>query len=754
MKTLADAQAALERHFGFSRFREGQSEVIEAVLKGRDVIVVMPTGSGKSLCYQLPALLYEGMTLVVSPLIALMKDQVDALKAREIPATYINSSISFEEQTGRLRAAARGEYRMVYVAPERFRNSRFLETLKAEATISLFAVDEAHCISQWGHDFRPDYLKLREAVEQLGCPQVIALTATATPAVRSDIAGQLGLRDPASFTAGFDRHNLVLRVEPCKTDGDRLQKAYQTAKKSNGAGIIYCATRKGVEDVTARLGLKGLNVASYHAGMSDGARVKAQDAFMGGKLEAIVATNAFGMGVDKADLRFVTHYHLPGSIEAYYQEVGRAGRDGLPSLCTLLFNYADTRVHEFFIEGNYPPRPMIERVYSMLLEPGQEQIALTAGDLARRLALKNEMAVSSSLVCLEKAGHLVRGQGIRLLDRAPVGELRVDWRDLERREAMDRRKLREMVDFGYHENCLRAYILRYFGDRKGIANCRCSNCQPRLKWIGISGSAAGAPMEGMAFNHAAETEPRVVAGPRALSEAEHLAARKILACVARLESRFGKSVVAAVLRGSKAKHILANELDQLSTYGLLGEYSQDDLTRFINALILANCVKQTSGAYPTVALTTLGRAVMLDQARVELDLEAVEADTSDEEIPIPRMPERTPSSYEQTYELHRRGLTISEIAAERNLKAKTIEEHLAALIEEGREVALDDLVPGEDRALIEAAAETCGLQLLRPIKEALPERIEYAQIRLVVAFLRRGQADAGKAAEKYLKEGP
>lgn len=744
MKLLADAQAALERHFGFSRFREGQSEVIESVLEGRDVIVVMPTGGGKSLCYQLPALLFEGVTLVISPLIALMKDQVDALNAREIPATFINSSISPDDQMGRLRAAARGEYRMVYVAPERFRNARFIEMLKAEATISLFAVDEAHCISQWGHDFRPDYLRLREAVEQLGRPQVIALTATATPAVRADIAGQLALREPASFVAGFDRHNLILRVEACKSERDRMQKAYQVARKSNGPGIVYCATRKGVDQVGAGLRHMGLNVAQYHAGMTEGARSRAQDAFMAGELEAIVATNAFGMGVDKADLRFVTHYHLPGSIEAYYQEVGRAGRDGLPSLCTLLFNYIDTRVHEFFIEGNYPPRSIIERVYALLLEAGQEVAPVTAGELARRLALKNEMSVSSALVYLEKAGHILRGQGIRLLDGAPVERLRVDWRDLGRREAMDRKKLREMVDFGYHEECLREYILRYFGDRKPVANCRCSNCQPRLKWGKILENEVEGAIEDRAPARRQEQESRPVAGPRALTDVEHLAARKILACVARVENRFGKSVVAAVLRGSKAKHILANELDQLSTYGLLAEYSQDELTRFLNALILANCVKQTTGAYPTVSLTTLGRAVMLDQTRVELDLEAVEADTTDEEIPLPPAREKVPSSYDLTYELYRRGLTIPEIAAERNLKPKTIEEHLAALIAEGRDVSLDELVSNEDRALIEAAAETCGLQLLRPIKDALPERIEYAQIRLVVAFLRRGQQSEGK----------
>src|SRR5499427_7371292 len=340
-----DTRGILRERFGFDEFRPAQREVIDLVLSGKDVVVVMPTGGGKSLCYQLPALLFPGVTLVVSPLITLMKDQVDALGARDIAATYINSSLSYEDQLARLRGMSRGEYRLVYIAPERFRNARFVESLKG-CRVSLFAVDEAHCISQWGHDFRPDYLRLREAVESLtasqGRPPLIALTATATPQVRSDIAAQLGLKKASGFVAGFDRHNLTLRVEPCKSDNDRLTAAYQIVKRAKGSGIIYCSTRKAVDQVVGKLQRLGLTVGAYHAGLDEAKRSRMQDYFMAGDLDAIVATNAFGMGVDKSDIRFVTHYNLPGAIEAYYQEVGRAGRDGLPSLCTLLFNYIDT----------------------------------------------------------------------------------------------------------------------------------------------------------------------------------------------------------------------------------------------------------------------------------------------------------------------------------------------------------------------------------------------------------------------------
>ncbi len=748
MPTLDDAKSALERHFGFSSFREGQAGVIEAVLDGQDVIVVMPTGGGKSLCYQLPAMLFPGVTLVISPLIALMKDQVDALYARDIPATYINSSLSYDDQLARLRGMARGQYRLVYIAPERFRNARFVESLKG-CEISLFAIDEAHCISQWGHDFRPDYLRLREAAEALGGsrgrPQIIALTATATPQVRSDIAAQLGLKNASGFTAGFDRHNLTLRVEPCKTDKDRITAAYQIVKRAKGAGIIYCSTRKAVDDVAGKLQRLGLTVGSYHAGLDDAKRTRMQDYFMAGDLDAIVATNAFGMGVDKSDIRFVTHYNLPGAIEAYYQEVGRAGRDGLPSICTLLFNYVDTRTHEFFIEGGYPARSVIEEVYLCLLGMNLETIHLSVRELAPRVGTRNEIAINSALIYLEKAGHIARGQGreqaIRMIDRAPVGELKVDWTDISLREAAERRKLREMVNFAYHEECLRRFILRYFGDRKEITNCRCSNCQPKLKWgDGVIAQPKRAPkietIGAAAPPHAANTpevEPQIV-GARSLSDEEHLAVRKILSCIARMEGKFGKGMVAGVLRGSKTRNIIDNELDRLSTYGLLAGYSQDDLTRFINALIVAGCVKQTGGAYPTVNLTTLGQAVMRDQTRVELDLEAVEADTSDEEITLPPNFSET---REQTFALYREGLSVSQIAEKRNLKPLTVEEHLAVLIEEGRDINIADLVDAEDRALIEAAAERCGLERLRPIRDELPERIGYSAIRFVVADLKR-----------------
>jgi len=378
MLSIADALTSLRQHFGFADFREGQREVITAILEGKDTVVVMPTGSGKSLCYQLPAMMFGGATLVVSPLIALMKDQVDALKARDLPATFINSSIAEGEQWARIDGLRQGHFKLVYVAPERFRSNRFLQALKS-IKVSLFAVDEAHCISTWGHDFRPDYLRLKGAIQTLGAggtngTQTVALTATATPYVRSDIVQQLGLKGPQTFVSGFDRPNLTIDVVHTEKEREKVARIKRLAKTQGGSGIIYASTRKAVEQVAVELQGQGLSVSAYHAGMGDAVRVRSQEDFMTGRTQMIVATNAFGMGIDKSDIRFVAHYQMPGSIEAYYQEIGRAGRDGLPSSCVLLFNYADKNTHDFFIEGSYPSVEVVRDVYKSLVATGLKRI--------------------------------------------------------------------------------------------------------------------------------------------------------------------------------------------------------------------------------------------------------------------------------------------------------------------------------------------------------------------------------------------
>jgi ATP-dependent DNA helicase RecQ len=397
-------------HFGLQAFRPGQREVIEAVLTGQDCLVIMPTGGGKSLCYQLPSIARSGTTLVVSPLIALMKDQVDALTARGLRATFINSSLGLEESRTRLAGMIAGEYDLVYIAPERLRNKSFQEAVAA-TQIQLLAVDEAHCISEWGHDFRPDYARLGQLRERLGNPQTIALTATATPLVRTDVMSLLRLREPQVFITGFARPNLHFEVRTLWSKAIKLKELVDFLDETPGAGIIYGATRKRCEEIAEELTALKLKrkVKAYHAGLDPDRRRRVQEEFMSGELPVIAATNAFGMGIDKADLRFVVHFDIPGSLEAYYQEAGRAGRDGDDSHCLLLFNERDRDLQEWFIENSYPPRETIEKVYNFLRKIDADPIQLTLQEVKEALGLdtSNE-GVAACEKTLEKAGALER----------------------------------------------------------------------------------------------------------------------------------------------------------------------------------------------------------------------------------------------------------------------------------------------------------------------------------------------------------
>lgn len=593
-------QDVLSKYFKLSSFRNNQEAIANAVLVGKDVLVVMPTGGGKSLCYQLPALLLPGVTIVVSPLISLMQDQLESLERLGVPATLINSTLSVAELNERFRNIYAGQYKLIYIAPERFRSSRFVEAIKS-LKVSLFAIDEAHCISQWGHDFRPDYLWLGSAIASVGRPPIIALTATATPTVQDDIVNSLKLIDPEKFVSGFARPNLELRVINAEKDVEKyghLGRLIESQRK----GIIYCATRKRVEKVAEILRTWDCSMVAYHAGLSDDERKKAQTKFIQGDIDVAVATNAFGMGIDRADLRFVAHFEMPGSLEAYYQEVGRAGRDGNPSICEFYYSYADKRVQEFFIDGSNPSKQMLQNVYRQLIREAnlQNEVLLSIDELAERAGFgKNSMAVGTCLSILSRTRCVERFdipqqriKGTRLLnpDLNP-NNLPIDYDALLVKENRDREKLETVIRFATSIGCRQQWILSYFGEAKSDpCNC-CDHCKR-----GESSDRR-------------EPRPKELMDVKiALSGVARMSTKTSLGT---WQPRFGRGKIIQMLVGSKDKGILDIGLDKLSTYGMLQNLGKDYLNNLFKELERGGLLHVvTSNNMPLLTLTAKGAEVM------------------------------------------------------------------------------------------------------------------------------------------------
>ena len=559
---------ALETIFGFSSFRDGQRRAIDHLLDGRNALVVMPTGSGKSLCYQLVGAMTQGVTLVVSPLIALMKDQVDALDDTGLPATAINSSMTRAEQQRRIEGMYIGDYKIVYVAPERFNSPRFCRALE-DVEIGLLAIDEAHCISQWGHDFRPAYRRLAEVRSRFGDPQTVALTATATEFVQGDIVDQLEIDADNVLVTGFERPNLYFEVYHASGKREKLRRMQALINHYDGASIIvYAATRKQVQSVADAFDKRDIDAATYHGGMSNSRRSTIQKEWMDDEVSVLVATNAFGMGVDKPDVRAVIHYNAPGSIEAYYQEAGRAGRDGEPAHCLLLFNRADTGIHEWFADNTHPLRMEVIRVWLYLQSLGDGEHEINAQKISSANFGPGDkihpMAVETCLQLLSRAGHIRRSRGsLEVVDDLEPLELDIEFDRLSERRRIAKEQIAGITEYTSASDCFQNSLLSHFGTEPDFGrHCGfCANCDPPPAYV--------------------DSQHNLLARSISSSDEPIEVMRTVLSGVGRSDARRGVSTVAAMLVGSRSKAVKKAGFRRLDSYGSLDDLRKKDAVHLI-----------------------------------------------------------------------------------------------------------------------------------------------------------------------------
>ena len=685
-RTLAPAREQLREVFGYGEFLPGQAEVVASVLSGRDTLAVLPTGGGKSVCYQLPALLLNGLTLVVSPLLALMKDQVDALTRNGVAAAAINSTVPREEQATVLRRAAEGDLRLLYVAPERFSDGRFVAAMRG-VKVALLAIDEAHCISQWGHDFRPSYRDLGAVRARFGGPPIVALTATADPLVRDDIVARLGLHDPDVRIAGFDRPNLRFHAIRVRSQKEKLEQIAELleALGAEASAIVYCATRKRVESLTAALQARRIRCARYHAGLPEEDRIRIQNAFARDSVRIIIATNAFGLGIDKPDVRLVVHHDLPESIESYYQEAGRAGRDGDPAECVLYYAPRDRGLREFFIELSHPPAATVLEVYRALVRRGGDR------ELINDILDHDEEetpGVNAAVQALVESGLAAR-QGRFAWALRPDGEDEIDLAGLEAHRAHATAKLDSMQSYAESATCLRARVLDYFGETDGPRSC--GNCGPCL-----------APTR----RRDVDTEAPLFLELRALRR--------------RLAEEEG--VPPYVIFSDATLHDMVEQRPTTEA-GLLqvrgvGRVKAERYGSAFLALIAPTGAEPPPSVEPPPGPT-------------------------DRSLVKPRAGTNQTPTAQRTLELHHEGLSIDEIATRRGFKAQTIAQHLARFIEQGQVEDVRPWVSDADLARIRRVAAGRPIAALRPLREALDGELSYDQLTLARAYLNRELRDSG-----------
>ena len=716
---MNNAQTLLKKYFGYENFRPGQDELINHILNEEDCLGIMPTGAGKSICYQIPAMILPGVTIVISPLISLMKDQVDGLNEIGIPSTYINSTLTESEYSQTIENILYNVYKIIYVAPERLNSDSFINLLN-KLDISMITIDEAHCVSQWGHDFRPSYREIANVILNLKKrPIVSAFTATATQIVKDDIINLLHLSNPFTLTTGFDRKNLNFSVEIPENKKDYIINFLE--QNSKDSGIIYCLTRKTVDKLYEELLNLGYNVSKYHGGMSENSRTKSQEDFTYDRTQIMVATNAFGMGIDKSNIRYVIHYNMPKDLESYYQEAGRAGRDGDNSKCILLFSRADIVTNKFLIEQ-------------------------TTSD----------------------SNHKIEYE-----------------------------KLNDIIDYCNTDKCLRKYILEYFDETPTFDNCNnCSNCLSEIETTDITTDS-----------------------------------KKILSCIKRMNQRFGSGLVTDVLKGSKSAKIKSFGFDNLSTYGIMSEYTKDTIKDLIYFLITEGYIKSVGDKYPVLVLDKSADDILFKDKQVlikrkiekiipkntltttkeELNydsnlfeilrnlrkeiaeingippfivftdvslkemstyfpinvenmleisgvgvnklekygtifIETINKYVSENNIEVPERMLKTSNTTELktvtqkvkedtrivSYNLYKDGHSIDEISKIRGLKKQTIESHLIKCYELGMDIDISKYVNIQFENIIYEAIDKLGFERLRPLKDYLPSDVSYLDINYFV----------------------